>query len=92
MQSETRLIAAEIPSEMADKVEQIAEQRGRTPSWVIEEALSCWIEQEDQRDLMTLEALADVDAGRVVDHADVRAWAKSLGTKNPLPLPVPKQK
>jgi len=30
---------------------------------------------------------ADVKAGRVVDHAEVRAWALSLATDNPLPRP-----
>ena len=33
---------------------------------------------------------ADVKAGRVVDHADVRAWALSLATDNPLPRPRPR--
>ncbi len=36
---------------------------------------------------MTLEGLADVDAGRVVDHELVKAWAESLDTDNALPLP-----
>jgi predicted transcriptional regulator len=33
---------------------------------------------------------ADVKAGRVVDHAEVRAWALSLATDNPLPRPQPR--
>jgi predicted transcriptional regulator len=45
---------------------------------------------EEERHLLTLEALADVDAGRVVDHAEVRAWVNSLGTATPLPVPRPK--
>jgi predicted transcriptional regulator len=45
---------------------------------------------EEERHLLTLEALADVDAGRVIDHAEVKAWAASLGTANPLPAPRPK--
>jgi predicted transcriptional regulator len=90
MPSETRLVAAEIPSEMADRVEQMAEQLGRTPAWVIEEALSCWIDLEDERHQQTLDALAEVDAGLLVDDEDVRAWVESLGTENPLPMPVPK--
>ena len=36
---------------------------------------------------MTLEALADVDAGRVIDHQAIQAWADSLGTDTPLPPP-----
>ena len=37
---------------------------------------------------MTLEALDDVDAGRVIDHHVVRAWADSLGTNKPLAPPI----
>ena len=33
------------------------------------------------------EARADVAAGRLVDAAKVRAWADSLRTANPLPVP-----
>jgi hypothetical protein len=32
----------------------------------------------------TQEALADVDAGRVIDHQAVQAWADSLDTDKPL--------
>ena len=37
---------------------------------------------------MTLEALEDVDAGRVIDHQVIQAWADSLGTDKSLPSPV----
>ena len=36
---------------------------------------------------MTLEALADVDAGRVIDHQAIQAWADSLSTDQPLSVP-----
>jgi predicted transcriptional regulator len=35
-------------------------------------------EQEEERRRLTLEALDDVDAGRVIDHQVVQAWADSL--------------
>jgi predicted transcriptional regulator len=41
----------------------------------------------DERDKLTLEALADVDAGQVIDHQAVLAWADSLGSDQPLPVP-----
>jgi hypothetical protein len=44
---------------------------------------------ENERFVLTLEALADVDAGRVIPHAAVQAWAASLDTKEPLLLPQP---
>lgn len=39
------------------------------------------------KERLTREAMADVDAGRVVDHRAVLAWAESLGTGFPLPPP-----
>lgn len=37
--------------------------------------------------VMTREALADVDAGRVSDPFAVQAWSDSLSTDKPLSLP-----
>ena len=37
--------------------------------------------QEGQRDLLTREALADVDADRVVDHQVVLAWLDVLQSR-----------
>ena len=42
----------------------------------------------DERRRLTLEALAEVDAGNVVGHRAVQSWAASLGTDCPLPLPT----
>jgi len=36
---------------------------------------------------LTLEGLADVDAGNAIDHQAVQAWADSLDTDRPLPVP-----
>jgi predicted transcriptional regulator len=49
--------------------------------------LAAWIDQEEERRRLTLAALADVDAGHVVDPQDVQAWADSLDTDDPLPAP-----
>lgn len=37
------------------------------------------VDQEEERSCLTREALADVDAGRVIDHQAVQAWTDSLG-------------
>tara|TARA_R110001583_G_scaffold180533_1_gene337625 strand:- start:1705 stop:1857 length:153 start_codon:yes stop_codon:yes gene_type:complete len=41
----------------------------------------------NERDQLTQEALADVDAGQVINHQAVLAWADSLGSDQPLPAP-----
>ena len=45
---------------------------------------------EEKRHLMTLEALDDVDNGRLISHQAVMEWAASLSTEQ-LPLPTPKK-
>ncbi|WP_348629912.1 hypothetical protein [Mesorhizobium sp. M7D.F.Ca.US.004.03.1.1] len=35
-------------------------------------------EQEEELRRLTLEALADVDAGRVIDHQTVQTWVDNL--------------
>jgi len=41
---------------------------------------------KEERHKTTLEGLADVDAGRVIDHETVRAWADSLPRSQPPPI------
>jgi len=59
----------------------------RSRGWIIKQALSAWIDQEEERSRLTREALADVDAGRVIDHQAVQAWADSLSADTPSPVP-----
>ncbi|MFO7764475.1 MAG: hypothetical protein R6V61_12170 [Wenzhouxiangellaceae bacterium] len=51
----------------------------------MKQALSAWIAQDEERDRLTHEALADVDAGNVIDHQAAQTWADSLSTEEPLP-------
>lgn len=39
--------------------------------------------KQEEQDRLTQEALADVDAGRVIDHRAVLAWVDSLGSDYP---------
>ncbi len=87
MTATTKVLTAHVPLPLADKVDQIASKLERSRGWVMKQALSAWIAQEEERDRLTQEALADVDAGHVIDHQAVQAWAESLGTDQPLPVP-----
>lgn len=49
----------------------------------MKQALSAWIFLEEVRVRLTLEALADVDAGLIIDDHAAQAWADSLGTGQP---------
>jgi predicted transcriptional regulator len=83
----TKVLTAHIPLPLAEQVDQIAARLERSRGWIVKQALSAWVGQEEERRRLTLEALADVDAGNVIDHQNVRAWADRLGTESPLPVP-----
>ena len=83
----TRSVTAHVPVDLAERVDQLAERLDRSRNWIVKQALSAWLDQEEERSRLTREALADVDAGRVIDHQAVQAWAESLGTDAPLPVP-----
>ena len=85
--TETKVLTAHVPMPLANKVDQLAGRLERSRGWVIKQALSAWVEQEEERRRLTNEALADVDAGQVFDHQAVQAWADSLDTDEPLPVP-----
>ena len=87
MTTPTKVLTAHVPLPLANKVDQMALRLERSRGWIMKQALSAWIAQEEDRDRLTQEALADVDAGRVIDHQAVQARAQSLGTDQPLPVP-----
>lgn len=86
-QTETKVFTAHVPLPLAEKVDQLAARLERSRGWVMKQALSAWIDREEERSRLTREALAEVDAGRVIDQQAVQAWADSLSTDTPLPLP-----
>jgi len=83
----TRVITAHVPEPLAERVDDLAEQLDRSRAWIVKQALAAWVEREEEHHRLTLAGLADIEAGRVVSHEAVRAWADSLSTDNPLPLP-----
>lgn len=86
-ETETRVLTAHVPLPLAEKVDMMSTRLERSRGWIVKQALAAWISQEEERNRLTQEALAEVDAGAVIDHQSVQAWAESLGTSEPLPLP-----
>jgi predicted transcriptional regulator len=86
-QAATKVLTAHVPLPLAEKIDQLAARLDRSRGWIVKQALTAWIDQEEERSRLTREALDDVDAGRVIDHQAVQAWADSLNTTHPLPVP-----
>lgn len=83
----TRVLTAHVPLALAEKIDEAAERLDRPRAWIVKQALAAWLDREERRHQMILEGLADIDAGRTVDHESAKAWAASLGTTNPKPVP-----
>ena len=76
-----------MPLLLAKKIDDLAAKLDRPRAWIVKQALAAWVDEEEERHRLTMEGLADVTAGRVVDHADVEAWAASLTSDQPMPVP-----
>ncbi len=85
--AKTRSVTAHVPVELAERVDEIADRLDRSKNWIVRQALCAWLDQEDERNRLTREAIADVDAGRVIGHQAVQAWAESLSSDTPIPVP-----
>jgi len=68
---ETRVLTAHVPVPLAEKIDELANRLERSRGWIVKQALASWIELEEERHRLTLEAMADVDAGNTIDHDEV---------------------
>ncbi len=78
---DTRVVTSHLPSDLAEKLDGLAERLDRPKGWIVKQAIASYVALEEERHRMTLEALEDVDAGRSVDHAEIEAWADRVLAK-----------
>lgn len=78
------ITSVRLSPEAEDKLAAVAERARRTKSWIINEAVRDYLGrlgEDEKRWQETLEALASVRAGRVVEGDDVLEWIASWGKK-----------
>lgn len=66
-----------MPDELAGRMDEVSSRIDRSKSWIIREAVADWLAEEQRRYDLTLEALKDVDEGRVIPHEDVLGMMES---------------
>lgn len=79
----TKVYIAHVRSPLAERVAEMAKRLERSRAWIVNQALSDWLDQETERERLTREAVVDVDIGRVIDHQAVQAWADGLVNEKP---------
>ena len=72
------------------RLEKLARLTRRSRSYLTNEAVERYLQEEEAFILAVEEGLAQADAGLTVPQEDVAAWAESLGTHKPRPRPEPK--
>ncbi|AXS84816.1 MULTISPECIES: CopG family ribbon-helix-helix protein [Marinobacter] len=71
--------------EVEQHLDAIASRLRRSKGWVINQALTEYIEKqqrEQERWQQTLEAMESAAQGKVVDAGEVHSWLKSWGSEN----------
>ena len=69
-----------LDDDLENKLNSIAQNLRRSKSWIINDALRLYIAREEKKQQMlreTEEALADLEAGRVVSGVEVMQWLKT---------------
>ena len=66
-----RVVTANLPAELVVQLDEIAKRIERSRSWIVRQALKEWLDEEQRRYELTLEALADFDAGRTLTQEEV---------------------
>jgi predicted transcriptional regulator len=72
-----------IDNDLQYKLEATSNRLKRTKGWIINEALRQYIEQEDRKLKMleeTKEAIADIEASRIISGEEVMQWLESWGS------------
>ena len=71
-----RVVTAKLPEDVAARMDEIAERIERSKSWIVREAVVQWLDEEQRRYAITMDAIKDVDEGRMIDHDDLKIWAE----------------
>jgi len=72
-----------LDDDLQEKLETTANRTKRSKGWIINDALRRYIEQEELKERIlaeTQEALADIEADRVVSGEEVMKWLETWGT------------
>lgn len=75
-QSETmtksgRVVTANLPEHLASQLDEVADRIERSRSWIVRQAVSEWLAEEQRRYELTLEALKSFDEGRTLSHDEI---------------------
>ena len=88
----TKAVSVKLEPDIRARVENLAQVRHRSAHWVMREAISQYVEREEQRETFRQDAIKAWEeyetTGLHATAAEVDLWLASWGTENELPAPV----
>jgi predicted transcriptional regulator len=88
----TRVVTSHIPEDLAERLDDYADEMERSRGWIMKQALASWLDWEDEKLRLSREALEEARQVGFIPHEEVVAYFKSLDTNNPLPRPQPRKR
>lgn len=76
MADDGRVVTAKLPDDLVSRMDEVADRIDRSKSWIVRQAVTEWLAEEQRRHTLTLEALGDVDEGRTIPHEEVLAMVE----------------
>jgi predicted transcriptional regulator len=75
----TTVLSVRIDVETRKRLEALAKQSRRSKSFLAAEAIAAFVEAEHWQLAETERAMAELDSGHGIPHADVSGWIRSWG-------------
>ena len=66
-----RVVTAKLPADLVSRMDEVAGRIDRSKSWIVREAVTEWLAEEQRRYELTLEALKSVDEGRTFTQEEI---------------------
>ena len=71
MADDGRVVTAKLPDDLVLRMDEIADRIDRSKSWIVRQAVTEWLSEEQRRYELTLEALKSVDEGRTLTQEEI---------------------
>ena len=71
MADDGRVVTAKLPDGLVSQMDEIADRIDRSKSWIVRQAVTEWLAEEQRRYELTLEALKSVDEGRTLTQDEI---------------------
>ena len=75
-----RTVTAQLPDQMAEGLDAIAEAEGRSKAWLIRQAVADFLSKQKELEQLTLEGLEAARSGELIEHSDVMAELDRWGS------------